>query len=63
MENRTVRLSVLIDPVKKEIFEEICRLHDQTPSQVVRQMVREFIHTHGGTEQIARMPRNGMTRD
>ncbi|EQD77062.1 helix-turn-helix protein, CopG, partial [mine drainage metagenome] len=63
MENRTARLSVLIDPVKKEIFEEICRLHDLTPSQVVRQMIREFIHTRGSSEQLARMPRSRLSQD
>ncbi|MDA8415463.1 MAG: CopG family transcriptional regulator [Betaproteobacteria bacterium] len=63
MENRTVRLSVLMDPVKKEIFEEICYLHDQTPSQVIRQMVREFIHAHGSPEQVARMPRSRLNQD
>lgn len=62
MENRSVRLSVLIDPVKKEIFEEICRLHDQTPSQVIRQWVREFIHTHGSPEQVSQLPRSHMSR-
>ncbi|NDU85755.1 MAG: CopG family transcriptional regulator [Ferrovum sp.] len=63
MENRTARLSLLIDPVKKQIFEEICRLHDMTPSQVVRQMIREFIHTQGTAEQIGRMPRNSMSSE
>jgi hypothetical protein len=36
MENRTARLTILIDPCKKQIFEEICAAHDLTPSQVVR---------------------------
>ncbi|MBW8067285.1 hypothetical protein [Ferrovum sp.] len=63
MENRTARLSILIDPIKKEIFEEICRLHDLTPSQVVRQMIREFIHARGSSEQLARMPRSRLSQD
>ena len=28
MENRTARLTLLIDPRKKKIFEEICAIHD-----------------------------------
>lgn len=56
MENRTARLTLLIDPAKKEIFEEICALHDLTPSQVVRQMIRDYIQQYGSPEQIARMP-------
>ncbi|MFA6016048.1 MAG: CopG family transcriptional regulator [Gallionellaceae bacterium] len=58
MENRTARLTFLIDPTKKTIFEEICALHDQTPSQVVRQMIRDYVRENGSPEQIARMPLN-----
>ena len=56
MENRTARLTILIDPVKKQIFEEICALHDLTPSQVVRRLIRDYIHQNGTPERIARMP-------
>jgi hypothetical protein len=58
MENRTARLTLLIDPSKKQIFEEICSMQDLTPSQVVRQMIRDYIHKHGTDEQISRMPAN-----
>lgn len=43
MENRTARLTLLIDPRKKKIFEEICAIHDVTPSQVVRKLIRQWI--------------------
>jgi hypothetical protein len=43
MENRTARLTILIDPQKKKIFEEICAANDLTPSQVVRKLVRQYI--------------------
>jgi Ribbon-helix-helix protein len=43
MEQRTSRLTVLIDPQKKAVFEHFCALEDQTPSQVVRQLIREYI--------------------
>lgn len=56
MENRTARLTLLIDPVKKQIFEEICAARDRTPSQVVRQLIREYIRQYGTAEQVARMP-------
>ena len=50
MENKTDRLTILIDPRKKQIFEEICRSQDLTPSQVLRQLIREYIieHAKGG---------------
>ncbi|MHB1093310.1 CopG family transcriptional regulator [Thiobacillus sp.] len=43
MENRTARLTVLIDPQKKKLFEEICFQRDLTPSQVVRRLIRQYI--------------------
>jgi len=63
MENRTARLTLLIDPAKKQIFEEICALHDLTPSQVVRQMIRDYVQRYGSQEQIARMPANAKAND
>lgn len=43
MESRTARLTILIDPTKKKIFEEICAAHDLTPSQVVRKLIRQYV--------------------
>lgn len=42
-ENRTARLTILIDPDKKAVFENVCRLEDLTPSQVVRRLIRTYI--------------------
>ncbi len=56
MENRTARLTLLIDPVKKGIFEEVCARQDLTPSQVVRQLIRDYVQQHGTPDQAARMP-------
>lgn len=47
MENKTARLTVLIDPVKKQAFEELCYRQDLKPSQVVRQLIREYLKQHG----------------
>ena len=47
-ENRTARLTVLIDPAKKKLFEEICAEQDLTPSQVVRKLIRRFVHENAG---------------
>ncbi|WP_173912045.1 ribbon-helix-helix domain-containing protein [Acinetobacter sp. Marseille-Q1618] len=47
MENKTARLTILIDPVKKKAFEELCNQQDITPSQVVRQLIREYLQAHG----------------
>lgn len=47
METKTARLTFLIDPVKKKAFEELCMAQDLTPSQVVRQMIRDYMEFHG----------------
>lgn len=47
MENKTARLTILIDPVKKKAFEELCELQDLKPSQVVRQLIRDYLNQHG----------------
>lgn len=52
MENKTARFTVLIDPRKKRMFEEICAAHDLTPSQVVRQLIREYIIDHAGGREL-----------
>lgn len=50
VEERTARLSVLIDPKKKAALEAICRREDLTPSQVVRQLIRGFIESKLGPD-------------
>lgn len=49
MEKKTARLTLLIDPHKKEAFEQLCAAQDLTPSQVIRQMIREYLARHGVT--------------
>lgn len=48
LEERTARLTILIDPRKKAVFERLCAQEDLTPSQVVRRMIRGYIETHLG---------------
>lgn len=50
MENRTARLTLLIDPKKKAMFEKLCAQEDVTPSQKVRQFIREYIEARLGAE-------------
>ncbi|HQU78084.1 MAG TPA: CopG family transcriptional regulator [Azonexus sp.] len=52
MEKRTARLTILIDPDKKQIFEEICIANDLTPSQVVRRLVRQYIIDNAGGREL-----------
>ena len=48
MEEPTARLTILIDPRKKAVFERLCAEEDATPSQVVRGLLRAYIESRTG---------------
>jgi hypothetical protein len=48
LEERTARLTILIDPRKKAVFEKLCSQEDLTSSQVVRRMIRSYIEERTG---------------
>jgi hypothetical protein len=48
LEERTARLTILIDPRKKAVLERLCAQQDLTPSQVVRRLIREYIEQRLG---------------
>lgn len=56
MESKTARLTILIDPAKKKAFERLCAEQDLTPSQVVRQMIREYLAQHGVQYGVSAAP-------
>jgi hypothetical protein len=62
IEERTARLTILIDPRKKAVFERLCDEEDLTSSQVVRRMIRAYIEERTGKpwrpEEVAPMPAN-----
>ncbi|MDE2196308.1 MAG: CopG family transcriptional regulator [Gammaproteobacteria bacterium] len=47
-ESRTARLTLLIDPRKKAVFERLCAEADVTPSQMARKLIRDFIEQRQG---------------
>ena len=51
-ESKTARLTLLLDPRKKALFEEICAAQDLTPSQIVRQLIREYVIEHDGSRPL-----------
>lgn len=48
LEERTARLTVLIDPRKKAVLEQLCAQEDLTSSQVVRRLIRAYIEQRLG---------------
>ena len=59
-EERTARLTVLIDPRKKAVFDRICAAEDATPSQVVRRLIRGYIEERLGHPWDATQSEPGM---
>ena len=56
MELKTARLTILIDPAKKQAFEELCRTQDMTPSQVVRRLIRDYVEDSEAAAPVRRPP-------
>ncbi len=48
LEQRTARLTILVDPRKKTTFMRLCAEEDATPSQVVRRLIRRYIEERTG---------------
>lgn len=46
MEEKSARLTVLIDADKKKAFEDLCASQDITVSQAIRQLIREYLKRH-----------------
>ena len=46
MENKTARFTVLMDPSKKQAFEQLCASQGLTASEVVRQLIRGYLEQH-----------------
>ena len=47
-EKRTARLTILVDPDKKALFEKLCATEDATSSQVMRRLIRAYIEQRLG---------------
>ena len=52
MENRTARLTILIDQRKKQLFEELCARQDLNASQVVRKLIRQYMLDHLAADEV-----------
>jgi hypothetical protein len=48
LEERTARLTILVDPRKKAVFERLCAQEDLTSSQVLRRLIRGYIEQRLG---------------
>ena len=52
-EDRTARLTILIDPRKKALFKWLCVAEDAAASQVVRRLIRRYIAERTGTPWVS----------
>jgi metal-responsive CopG/Arc/MetJ family transcriptional regulator len=47
MEDKAARFTILIDAERKKAFDELCAAQDVTSSQMIRQLIREYLEKHG----------------
>lgn len=47
MEEKLARLTLLIDPRNKAAFEVACLARDSTASEVLRQLIMDYLARHG----------------
>jgi hypothetical protein len=47
MDAKQARLTILIDPKNKETFEAICTSQEVTSSEMVRQLILDYLGRHG----------------
>jgi hypothetical protein len=47
MEEKPARFTILIDADKKKAFDELCAAQDVTASQMIRQLIRDYLDKHG----------------
>lgn len=52
MEEKPARLTVLIDADKKKAFDALCAARDLSTSQVVRQLIRQYLAEHDGSPGV-----------
>jgi hypothetical protein len=62
LEQRTARLTILIDPRKKALFERLCAEEDASPSQVLRRLIRAYIERRTGKAWTPEEPRKSGRR-
>jgi Ribbon-helix-helix protein len=62
LEERTARLTILIDPRKKAIFDRLCAEEDATPSQVIRRLMRRYIEERTGQPWAPEEPKTSGRR-
>lgn len=47
MEDKAARFTILIDADRKKAFDELCASQDVTASQIVRQLIHQYMVDHG----------------
>jgi antitoxin component of RelBE/YafQ-DinJ toxin-antitoxin module len=53
MEDKAARFTILIDADRKRAFDDLCASQDVTVSQVIRELINQYITEHGQPEPVA----------
>lgn len=49
MEDKAARFTILIDADRKKAFDKLCAAQDMTSSQMIRQLIKDYLDRHGVT--------------
>ena len=50
MEDKAARFTILIDAERKKAFDELCASQDVTASQMIRQLINQYLIEHGAKD-------------
>ena len=50
MEDKAARFTILIDAERKKAFDELCASQDVTASQMIRQLINQYLKEHGAKD-------------
>jgi len=53
MEDKAARFTILIDADRKRAFDDLCASQDVTVSQVIRDLINQYISEHAHEEAAA----------
>lgn len=62
MEDKAARFTILIDAERKKAFDELCASQDLTASQIIRQLINQYLLDHGAKDAPVAPPRRKARR-
>ena len=62
MDDRPARFTILIDAERKKAFDDLCASQDVTTSQMIRQLIADYLERHGADGEPGEAARTGASK-